>query len=102
MLIALILLIVVAGFSVWRLTRSAEATARPSVSVLGFKNSAGKSDVAWLSTAFSEMLRTELAAGGQLRTVSGENVARMKLELSLPDTDTLATDTLDKVKEIFE
>ncbi len=74
------------------------AQARPSVSVLGFKNSSGESNLAWLSTAFSEMLRTELAAGGQLRIVSGENVARMRLELELPAIDTLATDTLEKIR----
>ena len=94
----LVLLALLAGYSVWRWSHSGTARARPSVSVLGFKNLAAKSDLAWLSTAFSEMLRTELAAGGQLRIVSGESVARMKLELDLPDTDSLATDTLEKIR----
>ena len=97
-IIALALLALIAGLSLWRLTRSGTAKTRPAVSVLGFKNSSGKADLAWLSTAFSEMLRTELAAGGQLRIVSGESVARMKLELAVPDADTLATDTLDKIR----
>jgi hypothetical protein len=57
---------------------------RRSVAVLGFANVSGRSDKAWLSTAFSEMLTTELAAGEQLRTVPGKNVARMKISLSLP------------------
>ena len=39
----------------------------------------------WLSTAFTEMLATELAAGDHLRTVAEEHVARAKLELSLAD-----------------
>lgn len=47
---------------------------RRSVAVLGFRNLSGRSDVNWLSTAFSEMLRTELAAGGQVRLVSSEEV----------------------------
>ncbi len=98
LLAALLLLALAAGFSAWRLTRSDTARARPSVSVLGFKNIAAKPELAWLSTAFSEMLRTELAAGGQLRIVSGESVARMKLELELPETDTLATDTLERIR----
>ena len=38
-------------------------TARRAVAVLGFKNLSGRSDEAWLSTALSEMLTTELAAG---------------------------------------
>jgi len=70
---------------------------RPAVAVLGFRNLSGRSDVAWLSTALSEMLNTELAAGEQLRTIPGEDVARMKIELSLPDTDSLAADTLARV-----
>ena len=51
-------------------------TGRPrrSIAVLGFRNVSGRPDAAWLSTAFSEMLTTELAAGEQLRTIPGENV----------------------------
>jgi len=72
---------------------------RLSVAVLGFKNLSGRSDTAWLSTALSEMLTTELAAGEKLLTISGENVARVKNDLSLPETDTLAADTLARVRK---
>jgi tetratricopeptide (TPR) repeat protein/TolB-like protein/tRNA A-37 threonylcarbamoyl transferase component Bud32 len=75
--------------------------ARRSVAVLGFKNLSGKSDAGWLSTALSELLTTELAAGEQLRTVPGENVARMKADLSLPDTDSLGQATLSKIHKII-
>src|SRR5271166_2928489 len=54
---------------------------RKSVAVLGFQNVSGHADAAWYSTAFSEMLRTELAAGDQLRIVEGETVDRMKSDL---------------------
>jgi tetratricopeptide (TPR) repeat protein/TolB-like protein len=70
---------------------------RKSIAVLGFKNLSGRPDEAWLSTALSEMLTTELGAGEDLRTIPGENVARMKLDLSLPDSESLAGDTLQKV-----
>jgi serine/threonine protein kinase/tetratricopeptide (TPR) repeat protein len=70
---------------------------RRSVAVLGFKNLSGDPAGAWLSTAFSQMLTTELAAGGALRTIPGENVGRMKLELSLSDAESLASDTLERV-----
>jgi eukaryotic-like serine/threonine-protein kinase len=70
---------------------------RPSVAVLGFKNVSGHSDQAWVSTAISEMLTTELAAGEQLRTVSGEDVARMKTSLSLPETDSYGQETLQRI-----
>jgi eukaryotic-like serine/threonine-protein kinase len=72
---------------------------RRSVAVLGFKNLSGRSDTAWLSTALSEMLTTEIAAGEKLLTISGENVSRVKADLSLPDTDTLAADTLARLRK---
>jgi serine/threonine protein kinase/tetratricopeptide (TPR) repeat protein len=72
---------------------------RPSVAVLGFKNVSGRPEEAWVSTALSEMLTTELAVGEQLRTVPGENVARMKIDLSLPDADTYGKDTLTKIRK---
>jgi len=72
---------------------------RPSVAVLGFKNLAGQPEAAWLSTALSEMFATELGAGEQLRVISGENVARTKIDLSLPDTDSFAQDTLTKIRQ---
>jgi len=70
---------------------------RRSVAVLGFKNLSGSPQAAWLSTALAEMLTTELAAGGRLRTIPGENIGRMKMELSLSDADSLARDTLAEV-----
>ncbi len=72
--------------------------ARRSVAVLGFKDLARRPESAWLSTALSEMLTTELAAGEKLRTISGENVARMKADLALAETDSLARDTLARVR----
>jgi len=76
---------------------SAPVHARPSIAVLGFKNLSERSEAEWLSTALSEMLTTELGAGEKLRTVSGEDVARAKIDLSLPDTDSLAKDSLARV-----
>ncbi len=70
---------------------------RKSVAVLGFKNLSGRADEAWISTAVAEMLTTELAAGEQVRTVPGENVSRMKMDLSLADADSFAPDTLQKI-----
>ncbi len=45
------------------------------------------------------MFTSELAAGDKLLTIPGENVARVKSDLSLPETDTLAADTLARVRE---
>ncbi len=79
-------------------THSTSAVApRRSVAVLGFKNLSGRADQAWLSTALSDWLTTELSAGEQLRTISAESIARMKIELSLPDEDSLGQDTLTRI-----
>lgn len=75
-----------------RLTLSAHASAvslRKSVAVLGFQNVTGKAEDAWLATAFSEMLSTELAAGGALRLASGEEVANLHRAAPWPQPDTL-------------
>ena len=72
---------------------------RRSIAVLGFKNLSQRQDAAWLSTALAGMLTTELGAGENLRAIPAENVARAKNDLSLADTDTLARDTLLRVRQ---
>ena len=72
---------------------------RRSVAVIGFQNLVPRAESAWLSTALSEMFTTELGQGDRLRTISGENVARMKLELKLPEMSSLAKDTLRQIRK---
>jgi tetratricopeptide (TPR) repeat protein len=78
---------------------SGPASSRRAVAVLGFKNLSGDPRADWLSTALSEMLGTELAAGARLRVVPGEGVSRMKLELGLSEAESLASDTLARIRE---
>jgi DNA-binding winged helix-turn-helix (wHTH) protein/tetratricopeptide (TPR) repeat protein len=70
--------------------------ARPSVAVLGFANLDGRSEDAWLATALSEMLSTELAAGGKLRLVSGEEVSHAHPGPVL--SDSLSHDSLERLR----
>jgi eukaryotic-like serine/threonine-protein kinase len=70
---------------------------RRSIAVLGFRNLSGRPEEAWLSTAIAEMLSTELVAGEKLRLVSGEDVARTKLDLPLADADSLSRSTLARL-----
>jgi len=72
--------------------------ARRSVAVLGCRNLSGRGDTVWLSTALSEMLTTELAAGEKLRTIAGENVVQMKVNLSLAETDSYSKETLARIR----
>ncbi|MGA9671390.1 MAG: tetratricopeptide repeat protein, partial [Terracidiphilus sp.] len=75
-----------------------QVKSRRSVAVLGFRNLSGKAADDWISTALAEMASTELASGGQLRIIPGENIARMKLDLALPTTVGYGTDTLKKIR----
>jgi len=72
---------------------------RRAVAVLGLRNASGRPDDAWLSTGLSEMLTSELAVGEEVRTIAEENVARVKADLSLSDADSLAGDTLTRVRK---
>ncbi len=83
------------------LPNMAEVTPRKSVAVLGFKNLSGNPGTAWLSSALAEMLSTELAAGGGVRVVAGENVARVRMELGLGAPDALARDTLGRLRTLL-
>jgi serine/threonine protein kinase/tetratricopeptide (TPR) repeat protein len=76
----------------------AGVNARRSVAVLGFRNLSGREDQAWISTALSEMLSSDLSAGQQLRVIPGEDVARMKLDLNLPAADNYSGNTLHQIR----
>jgi DNA-binding winged helix-turn-helix (wHTH) protein/TolB-like protein len=102
----IVTLVVLAGVMSLRLKqseilygRTASVNPRQSVAVLGFRNLSGNPNDAWLSTAFSDWLATELSVGDQLRTVPAENIARMKLELKLPELDSLGSDSLAKIQK---
>ena len=109
---AILILAVTAGLGTWaarRLWKQKNANEpppgalhvriRPSVAILGFKNLSGRPDTAWISTALSEMLTAELAAGEQLRIVPDETVARTKIDLGLSDVESLPPDTLTQVRK---
>jgi len=72
---------------------------RPSIAVLPFHNLSGKTNTEWVSTALPEMLTTELAVGGKLRTFPGENIARATTDLGLTGQQTLASDTLHRLRD---
>jgi eukaryotic-like serine/threonine-protein kinase len=86
------------GINPSTISSSALSTApRRSIAVLGFRNLSGRPEEGWLSTAFAEMLSTELGAGEKLRLVSGEDIARTKVDLPLADADSLSRNTLARL-----
>jgi DNA-binding winged helix-turn-helix (wHTH) protein/tetratricopeptide (TPR) repeat protein/TolB-like protein len=72
---------------------------RRAVAVLGFKNLARNPEADWLSTALVEMLNTELSAGSRLRTIPGEDVARLRNDLRITENSTLSRSTLTQVRQ---
>jgi DNA-binding winged helix-turn-helix (wHTH) protein/tetratricopeptide (TPR) repeat protein len=74
------------------------AKIRHAVAVLGFRNLSRRPEEAWLSTALAEMLSTELAAGDQLRMIPGEEIVRASRDVPWGDTDTLAKDSLARLR----
>lgn len=71
---------------------------RRSIAVLGFRDRSGRPGAEWLSGALAEMLGTELAAEKGVRVIAGEEVARMKSDLALADLESLAPDTLARLR----
>lgn len=102
-LLAAALLAAVVALSFWFLRGRTPAPAaapkaqRTSIAVLGFKDLSGTPGSAWLAPALAEMLTTELAAGGGVRVVSGETVARARKTLGSDDLDSEALGRLHAI-----
>jgi len=99
-------LVILAAFTYTRIQASAGPAGlsnggnlRQSVAVLGFKNLSGDAQEAWLSTALSDWLMTELTAGEHVRAIPAESVARMKMELALPDLNSLSRESLTRIRK---
>jgi DNA-binding winged helix-turn-helix (wHTH) protein/tetratricopeptide (TPR) repeat protein len=71
---------------------------RRSVAVLGFDNLSQRPSDGWLSTAISEMLSTEIGAGGKLRIIPRESIARARSDMNIASLDGLSNATLRKVQ----
>lgn len=104
-----VLVLIVAGSLLWHYKRNgifgsnqspgslAPVQIRKSVAVLGFHSLSGKAEDAWLATALSEMLSTELSGGEKLRLVSGEDVANLRIASPWSQTDTLDQGTTARI-----
>jgi DNA-binding winged helix-turn-helix (wHTH) protein/tetratricopeptide (TPR) repeat protein len=72
---------------------------RQAIAVLDFKSLSPNADTRWLQTAFSEMLTTELAAGGKMRVIRGERVAQAVRSLALQDPGSLGAADLQRLHD---
>ena len=97
--VAAAVLLCIAGLSVRLAGNHLKGRSRRSVAVLGFVNLSDRPDSAWLSPALSEMMVTELAAGGKLLTTSDESVARARAELRLSNQNGFSPQTLNRLRQ---
>src|SRR5579864_5187796 len=75
---ALALLCVAAGAALWFHRSATGGFRRKSVAVLSIRDLSKSSSEAWLQTALAEMLTSELASAGKLRTIPADDVVRWK------------------------
>ncbi|MEA2489966.1 MAG: eukaryotic-like serine/threonine-protein kinase [Acidobacteriota bacterium] len=74
-------------------------TPRRAVAVIGFRNLSARPGDAWLANAFAELLTNELSAAEALRIIPGEDVERLRSDLSLREGEALPRPLLDQVRE---
>lgn len=77
---------------------TAPSPPRRLVAVFTPRSLRARPETDWLATALAELLSAELAASRQVRLLSGEEVNRMRGELSLPETESFARDTLGRIR----
>ncbi|MCP4661092.1 MAG: protein kinase [bacterium] len=70
---------------------------RQSVAVLGFEDRTETFVDAWKSTAITEILTADLAAGGRIRTIGGARTARVVDDLGLKPSPQLADEELKRL-----
>lgn len=86
------------GLHLTRVRASYNGGQRRSVAVLGLANLSQRPEAAWLSPALSEMLSSELGAGGKLLTIPDESVARARAELNLENRNGFSLETLRRLR----
>jgi len=72
---------------------------RRSVAVLGFRNMRGRREDDWMSSAFTEMMSTELSAGGALRVIPNDRVAVASREIGISQEDSVPQKALGQLKK---
>lgn len=77
--------------------RVASPPGRRTLVVMAFHSLSGRVEDAWLATAVAEMLSANLAPSTELRAMSGEDVARMRRELGLPDASSVGRVELARI-----
>lgn len=72
---------------------------RRTVAVFGFRNLSTRPNEAWLAGAFAELVATELSASETLRLVPGDDVERLRSDLSLHEGESIGSPLLPRIRE---
>ena len=99
--LALSLLCVAAGVWLWMRHASGQAIRRKSVAVLRIRDLSKNSSEAWLQTALSEMLTSELASGGKLHAIPSEDVVRWRSDVGAESETARYADLLRLARSNF-
>jgi tetratricopeptide (TPR) repeat protein/tRNA A-37 threonylcarbamoyl transferase component Bud32 len=91
---------ILAGAGAGYLLLSKRSESRRAVAVLEFKNITSRPEAAWVATGLAEGLRSELAAAGKFRTISGEEVADFKRDSGFKNFDSLSKQTLTRIHRL--
>jgi DNA-binding winged helix-turn-helix (wHTH) protein/tetratricopeptide (TPR) repeat protein len=82
------------GLWLWMRHSAVQAVGRKSVAVLRIRDLSKSSSEAWLQTALSEMLTSELASGGKLHAIPAEDVVRWRSDLGTASENARYADLL--------
>ena len=96
---AALLLVALAAVGGYQWRRMQLIHKEPTVAVVGFKNNTGDTTYDWLATELSETLTTDLGGSVGLHTVSTDEIAQLKMELSVPPGQSLERENLSEVAQ---
>jgi tetratricopeptide (TPR) repeat protein len=91
----------IAGVWLWTRQSSEKAVRRKSIAVLHIRDLSKAGSEAWLQTALSEMLTSELASSGKLHAVPAEDVARWRSDLGTKSDGARRADLLRLARNSF-
>ena len=85
-----------AGFVVYQ--KYSPIKRKQYVAVMGFRNSTGNADVAWVDGDLTDNMRAQLGGTDKLRTISGQECAEMWKNLGVPRFESLSKHSLGQLK----
>ena len=83
----------------YQLRKNAGMAGEPTVAVIGFRNNSGDTKYDWLATELSESLTTDLGGSKGIHSVPTDEIASVKTELSLAQSQSLEREDLSSVRQ---